>query len=605
MRSDTPKGAVRNDARNREGEAMGHKATLAARICAWFKNPSIMQAFFGYAMVWLVAASVLCLIAIAGFMEVYYRVSEERRAEHVEVNAGPYIYDAATGDLVPATPVYLDDFYDQVVYVAFASAAEDSSHGAIVAGGWNRDMQVVNATMELLQSDPVYRVTDWGGNYTEADYIAADGSPYDPDAEISVSDLPAYDARERAERSQTIAMLADEDFGDDVLLSNVAYFVGLNESAYLTPLDWGLRIAAGIVAPVVMFGGGAVLFFRRFYRRYIAEPLASLGAAANRIAAQNLDFEVEPVRGRELGRFAGVLERMRRALFDAYRELWRTAEDRRRLNAAFAHDLRTPVTVLKGTVEMAQARERKASSQDGADEAGRGAAGEGAGFVHGGASSGRGESTPMSSETAWAHGETLAVIAEQAERLERYAAAMAQATKLEERTITLEAVPARAVAGALERQATSYIASCGRYRDLVFHAGDGLRARFAAAGDEGADENASALMLDLQVVEEALGNVLSNACVHATSRIVLRADVDAAGFLVVSVEDNGSGFSAEALRHGCDAFFSEQKSAEHFGLGLNVASVLARLHGGGIELANVPSGGARVTMTFAAQRVES
>lgn len=583
MRSDTPKGAVRNDARNREGEAMGHKATLAARIRAWFKNPSIMQAFFGYAMVWLVAASVLCLIAIAGFMEVYYRVSEERRAEHVEVNAGPYIYDAATGDLVPATPVHLDDFYDQVVYVAFASAAEDSSHGAIVASGWNRDMQVVNATMELLQSDPVYRVTDWGGNYTEADYIAADGSPYDPDAEISVSDLPAYDARERAERSQTTAMLADEGLGDDVLLSNVAYFVGLNESAYLTPLDWGLRIAAGIVAPVAIFGGGAVLFFRRFYRRYIAEPLASLGAAADRIAAQDLDFEVEPVRGRELGRFAGVLERMRRALFDAYRELWRTAEDRRRLNAAFAHDLRTPVTVLKGTVEMAQAQELGASNQGGAGEAGRDAAGE----------------------ASLTHSETLAVIAEQAERLERYAAAMAQATKLEERTITLEAVPARAVAGALERQASSYIASCGRYRDLVFHAGDGLRARFAAAGDEGADENASALMLDLQVVEEALGNVLSNACVHATSRIVLRADVDAAGFLVVTVEDDGSGFSAEALHHGCDAFFSEQKSAEHFGLGLNVASVLTRLHGGGIELANVPSGGARVTMTFAAQRVES
>lgn len=583
MRRDTPKGAARNDARSREGEAMGYKATLAARIRAWFKNPSIMQAFFGYAMVWLVAASVLCLIVIAGFMEVYYRVSEERRAEHVEVNAGPYIYDAATGDLVPATPVYLDDFYDQVVYVAFASAAEDSSHGAIVAGGWNRDMQVVNATMELLQSDPVYRVTDWGGNYTEADYIAADGSPYDPDAEILVSDLPAYDARERAERSQTTAMLADEDLGDDVLLSNVAYFVGLNESAYLTPLDWGLRIAAGIVAPVAIFGGGAVLFFRRFYRRYIAEPLASLGAAADRIAAQDLDFEVEPVRGRELGRFAGVLERMRRALFDAYRELWRTAEDRRRLNAAFAHDLRTPVTVLKGTVEMAQAQELGASNQGDAGEAGRDAAGE----------------------ASLAHSETLAVIAEQAERLERYAAAMAQATKLEDRTVTLEAVSARAVAGALERQATSYVASCGKHRDLEFHAGDGLRARFAAVEDEGADESASALMLDLQVVEEALGNVISNACVHATSRIVLRADVDAAGFLVVTVEDDGSGFSAEALHHGCDAFFSEQKSAEHFGLGLNVASVLTRLHGGGIELANVPSGGARVTMTFAAQRVES
>lgn len=359
---------MKSDTRERKGGAAA-RVGLGARFRAWWKNPSIMRAFFGYTIAWLVVTSVLCLVAIEGIMEVYYRVSEEHRAEHVEVNAGPYIYDAATDELVPATPVYLDDFYDQVVFVAFAAAAENYSQGAIVAGGWNRDMQVVNATMELLRSDPVYRVTDWGGNYTEEDYIATGGSPYDPDAEISVGDLPAYDGRERAERSQTTSALTGEEVGDEVLLSNVAYFVGLDESAYLTPLDWGLRVAAGIVAPIVIFGGGALLFFRRFYRRYIAEPLASLGDAADRIAAQDLDFEVAPVRGRELGRLAEVLERMRAALFDAYRELWRTAEDRRRLNAAFAHDLRTPVTVLKGTVEMAQAREREAAPRlGGADD---------------------------------------------------------------------------------------------------------------------------------------------------------------------------------------------------------------------------------------------
>lgn len=567
-----------------DGTATG-RAGIGARVRAWWKNPSIMRAFFGYTIAWLVVASALCLVAIEGIMEVYYRVSEEHRAEHVEVNAGPYIYDAATDELVPSTPVYLDDFYDQVVFVAFATAAENYSQGAIVAGGWNRDMQVVNASMELLRSDPVYRVTDWGGNYTEADYIATDGSPYDPDDEVSVSDLPAYDVRERAERAQTTGALTREEVGGDVLCSNVAYYVALDESAYLTPLDWGLRIAAGIVAPVVIFGGGALLFFRRFYRRYIAEPLASLGAAADRIAAQDLDFEVAPVRGRELGRLSGVVERMRAALFDAYRELWRTAEDRRRLNAAFAHDLRTPLTVLKGTVEMAQAREQAAAPCLGdAVDAGQ---------------------DDTRDEAASARDESLVVIAEQVERLERYAAAMAQATKLEDRTVALEAVSARAAAEALERQAGSYVASCGKHRELVFLAGDGLRARFTTEEGEGADRRSDAFMLDLQVVEEAVGNVLSNACAHAANRIGLTVDVNAAGSLVVIVEDDGPGFSSEALRHGCDAFYSEQKSAEHFGLGLNVASVLARLHGGDIVLANAPGGGARVTMTFAAHRAES
>ena len=33
-------------------------------------------------------------------------------------------------------------------------------------------------------------------------------------------------------------------------------------------------------------------------------------------------------------------------------ELWRQAEERKRLNAAFAHDLRNPITVLKGSVRL-------------------------------------------------------------------------------------------------------------------------------------------------------------------------------------------------------------------------------------------------------------
>ena len=319
----------------------------------------------------------------------------------------------------------------------------------------------------------------------------------------------------------------------------------------------------------------------------ISRKLRPAAEAAARIEASDLDSPVGRSNVRQVNDLLAAMERMRAALFDAYRELWRTADDRRRLNAAFAHDLRTPVTVLKGTVEMAQtqAREREAVPHlGGADDA---------------------EQDKSSDETVPARDEALAVIAEQVERLERYAAAMAQATKLEDRTVAFEAVSARTVAEVLERQASSYVASCGKHRELVFLAGDGLRSRLAAEGGESSDGRSDAFMLDLQVVEEALGNVLSNACAHAANRIGLTVDVNAAGFLVVVVEDDGPGFSAEALHHGCDAFYSEQKSAEHFGLGLNVANVLTRLHGGDIELANAPGGGARVTMTFAAQRAES
>ncbi len=583
----------------------GRLRRLRDRLRAWWRNPSIMRAFFVYALVWLVAASAVTLVAIDALMEVYYRVSEEHRSEHVEVNAGPYIYDAQTDELLRATPVYLQDFYEQVVFVAFVNSAQNYSSAGVVAGGWNRDMQVVDATMELLRSDPSYRVSDWGGNYTEDDYLQTDGTPYNPEATVSVSDLPAYDARERAERLQTVEEFANTNLGEDVVLSNVAYYVSLDEASYLTWIDWTLRLVAGVGVPIVAFGGLAVLLFRRFYRRHIGGPLSVLEAAADRIARQDLDFQIGAVRGRELGRLGAAMEGMRSSLLATQRELWRTADDRRRLNAAFAHDLRTPVTVLKGTLEMARMKADRAGS---------------------------GEDVRK----------TLDTLSGQADRLESYAQLMSRVTKLEDREVMRSACAPSDVIRVLERQAAGYVATRGNGCKLLFSLGDGMRAAGAgdgsvavpdAGGAAGAGDGHAAepcpehaavpdaehaaepcpelLSIDMQLVEEVLGNLLGNACDHARSKVAVSVDLLqpeqgslAAGArgdvrLGLVVTDDGRGFTAEALHHGCDPFYSEAKSAEHFGLGLNIARTLARLHGGAVELGNLEGGGACVTATFA------
>lgn len=591
----------------------GRLRRLRDRLRAWWRNPSIMRAFFVYALVWLVAASAVTLIAIDALMEVYYRVLEEHRSEHVEVNAGPYIYDAQTDELLRATPVYLQDFYEQVVFVAFTNSAQGYSSAGVVAGGWNRDMQVVDATMELLRSDSSYRVSDWGGNYTENDYLQTDGTPYDSEATVSVSDLPAYDARERAERLQTVEEFANTNLGEDVVLSNVAYYVSLDEASYLTWIDWTLRLVAGVGVPIVAFGGLAVLLFRRFYRRHIGGPLSVLEAAADRIARQDLDFQIGAVRGRELGRLGAAMEGMRSSLLATQRELWRTAEDRRRLNAAFAHDLRTPVTVLKGTLEMARMKADRAGS---------------------------GEDVRK----------TLDTLSGQADRLESYAQLMSRVTKLEDREVMRSACAPSDVARVLERQAAGYVATRGNGCKLLFSLGDGMRAAGAGDGSVAAPDAGSVagagdghaaepdaeraaepcpghtaepdaeraaescpepLSIDMQLVEEVLGNLLGNACDHARSKVAVSVDLlqsergslpaesrnDVRLELVVT--DDGRGFTVEALHHGCDPFYSEAKSAEHFGLGLNIARTLARLHGGAVELGNLEGGGACVTATFA------
>ena len=122
-----------------------------------------------------------------------------------------------------------------------------------------------------------------------------------------------------------------------------------------TPEQRRLLTALGVV-PLV----GCVLFPAAglgtagalFYRWKLKEPIRVLLEGTRRIQAHDLDFHIPAVSADELGQTCAAFERMRLELLKTNRELWRQAEERKRLNAAFAHDLRNPVTVLKGSVKL-------------------------------------------------------------------------------------------------------------------------------------------------------------------------------------------------------------------------------------------------------------
>ena len=124
-----------------------------------------------------------------------------------------------------------------------------------------------------------------------------------------------------------------------------------------TPTPEQLRLMRGleivsllgwVLFPATGLGAAGALF----YRWKLKEPMALLLDGTRRIRAHDLDFTVPAVSADELGQICAAFESMRLELLRTNRELWRQAEERKRLNAAFAHDLRNPVTVLKGTVKL-------------------------------------------------------------------------------------------------------------------------------------------------------------------------------------------------------------------------------------------------------------
>ena len=110
----------------------------------------------------------------------------------------------------------------------------------------------------------------------------------------------------------------------------------------------GIQIASIAVLPVAGLGLAGVLF----YQLKLKGPISVLQMGTERIRDHDLDFTIPEVSKDELGQVCAAFETMRAELLRSNQELWRQAEERKRLNAAFAHDLRNPITVLKGTVKL-------------------------------------------------------------------------------------------------------------------------------------------------------------------------------------------------------------------------------------------------------------
>lgn len=101
-------------------------------------------------------------------------------------------------------------------------------------------------------------------------------------------------------------------------------------------------------------------------------------------------------------------------------------------------------------------------------------------------------------------------------------------------------------------------------------------------------------------LRQVLGNLLANALDALAEkapprRIWLSSEVTASGVNLL-LRDNGPGFSAQALQHAREPFFTTKTSTQGLGLGLAICETLMRALGGELLLANHPDGGALITL---------
>ncbi|UMV47783.1 HAMP domain-containing histidine kinase [Paenibacillus macerans] len=334
-----------------------------------------------------------------------------------------------------------------------------------------------------------------------------------------------------------------DDAGREVPMS-----IGVDKLEY-TPQD---RIKAVVVhiaqiATIpVYFGGGILLAAFLFYRNKLKKPIALINRSAHKIAESDLDFSLRYDSKDEMGKLCASLETMRQALEENNRSLWRMMEERKRLNAAFAHDLRTPLTVLRGYADFLCQ------------------------YVPEG---------KVGQEKLLA---TLSSISRHTLRLESYVHTMSETNKLEDVEIRAEKIRVSDLTG------------------QIASAAEALKAQSAVEISIVNRISAESVCADAQVVLRVVENLLSNALRFAHERVEIGLCLEDP-HLIAEVADDGHGFTPEALREAARPYFREgavEPGRAHFGLGLYICKTLCERHGGWLSWCNRGQGGARVTAKF-------
>jgi len=164
--------------------------------------------------------------------------------------------------------------------------------------------------------------------------------------------LPDYDEGEQNGRSVYIP----SPHRVSVKQIDLTFSDGSEGSAFIiTPTEAvlpGVRsIIFGVMLGVVMVLLSTAVVIVLWIYRSINAPLIRLKEAANQITAGDLDFTLTPHGEDEISELTRDFEAMRRRLKESEEERLRYDKENRELIRNISHDLKTPITTIKGYVE--------------------------------------------------------------------------------------------------------------------------------------------------------------------------------------------------------------------------------------------------------------
>lgn len=291
-----------------------------------------------------------------------------------------------------------------------------------------------------------------------------------------------------------------------------------------------------------VIGSVAAVFL--FYKNKLKTPLQELKDASQMIADNELDFHVSYENKDEMGTLCKEFEIMRSALADNNRKMWRMIDDEKALRSAIAHDIRSPLSILRGYQEMLL------------------------------------EFVPDENIKTEDIMEILHTGMYQIDRIEHFTENMRRMSYLEQRELQCSEIKLSELAKKIETEAVM------------------LSKRESKLCRVEITQEQTVIKVDEELVLEVADNLLENAVRYAEKSIAVQI-WKKDGFLIISVEDDGTGF-VDTEEKVTEPFYHKnpQDDLKHFGLGMYISRIFCEKHGGNLRIYNAGQGGAHVEAFF-------
>jgi heavy metal sensor kinase len=269
-------------------------------------------------------------------------------------------------------------------------------------------------------------------------------------------------------------------------------------------------------------------------------PVGWMAEQSRKISGSNLHKRLE------IGDAAEELTTLAASFNELLARLDQTFESMRRFVADASHELRTPISVIRGEADVALSTERGPSE----------------------------------------YRESLAIVQDESRRLSR----------LVDDLLNL----ARADAGNVKLQVREFY-----FNDLIAECCRSMHALAAARGIrlECRCPDDVSFHGDEELLRRLVMNLLDNAIRYTPNGGRVTAILDTLGPEVrIRVEDTGIGIAAEAVPHVFERFYRADKARSRqdggFGLGLAIVHWIAESHKGAVDLASHPGEGSTFTVTL-------